>query len=345
MPRNGSGTYTLPLPDVIANTTISPVWANTTLGDIQTALTGSLARDGQGGMTGAFKCQSGIVTAPGLSWVAETATGFYWASAGEMRAAVQGVNRQRWISNFSQLWDGAAWSNLETRLLTDARFYKLTGGALTGAMLAVNGTEVAPGVAFASDPSSGIWKTGSFLVLSALGSGALRVNGATSLVESTVDGINWFTLINTSTGRAAYQPLSFPATYVCSDGATLSSGTSSGNFTGWTTRYISGMTSGVGTAAVTISTAGRYRLTYNLNANLQVSTGSKVFTVSVSSNGVSLPQASASQFIASAVGQKNPMGCQMIAQLATGPITLAYTIAAGDTWNCDVAVFTAERLT
>jgi hypothetical protein len=53
MSRNGSGTYSLPSGNpVVTNTTISSTWANTTLGDIATALTGSLAADGQTTATG-----------------------------------------------------------------------------------------------------------------------------------------------------------------------------------------------------------------------------------------------------------------------------------------------------
>ena len=53
MSRNGSGVYSLPAGNpVVTNTTISSTWANTTLGDIATALTGSLAADGQTPATG-----------------------------------------------------------------------------------------------------------------------------------------------------------------------------------------------------------------------------------------------------------------------------------------------------
>jgi hypothetical protein len=53
MSRNGSGTYSLPAGNpVVTNTTISSTWANTTLGDIANALTGSLATDGQTTATG-----------------------------------------------------------------------------------------------------------------------------------------------------------------------------------------------------------------------------------------------------------------------------------------------------
>jgi hypothetical protein len=55
MPRNGSGTYNLPAGNpVISGTTIQSTWANTTLTDIASALTGSLPRDGQAAMTGAL---------------------------------------------------------------------------------------------------------------------------------------------------------------------------------------------------------------------------------------------------------------------------------------------------
>lgn len=48
MSRNGTGTYTLPAGNpVVTGTTISSTWANNTLSDIATALTQSLAKDGQ----------------------------------------------------------------------------------------------------------------------------------------------------------------------------------------------------------------------------------------------------------------------------------------------------------
>ena len=48
MSRNGSGTYTLPAGNpVVTGTTISSTWANNTLSDIASALTGSVAADGQ----------------------------------------------------------------------------------------------------------------------------------------------------------------------------------------------------------------------------------------------------------------------------------------------------------
>ena len=55
MSRNGSGTYTLPAGNpVVTGTTISSSWANTTLTDIATALSNSIAADGQTPITGAL---------------------------------------------------------------------------------------------------------------------------------------------------------------------------------------------------------------------------------------------------------------------------------------------------
>ena len=48
MARNGAGTYNLPIGNpVTTGTTISSTWANGTLSDIATALTGSISSDGQ----------------------------------------------------------------------------------------------------------------------------------------------------------------------------------------------------------------------------------------------------------------------------------------------------------
>lgn len=53
MSRNGSGVYNLPAGNpVVTGTTISSTWANNTLSDIATALTNSIATDGQTAMTG-----------------------------------------------------------------------------------------------------------------------------------------------------------------------------------------------------------------------------------------------------------------------------------------------------
>lgn len=63
MSRNGSGTYSLPAGNpVVTGTTISSTWANNTLSDIATALTGSVASDGQTTMSGNLNMGNNEIT-------------------------------------------------------------------------------------------------------------------------------------------------------------------------------------------------------------------------------------------------------------------------------------------
>jgi hypothetical protein len=63
MSRNGSGVYVLPATNpVVPGSTIATVWANGTMTDIATALTGSLAADGQTPMTGNLNANSNKIT-------------------------------------------------------------------------------------------------------------------------------------------------------------------------------------------------------------------------------------------------------------------------------------------
>jgi len=63
MSRNGSGTYSLPAGNpVVTNTTISSTWANNTLTDLATAMTGSIAADGQTTVTGNLQMNSNKLT-------------------------------------------------------------------------------------------------------------------------------------------------------------------------------------------------------------------------------------------------------------------------------------------
>jgi len=63
MSRNGSGTYVLPVGNpVVTGTTITSNWANTTFSDVATALTGSVASDGQTPMTGPLAMGNNKIT-------------------------------------------------------------------------------------------------------------------------------------------------------------------------------------------------------------------------------------------------------------------------------------------
>jgi hypothetical protein len=91
MPRAG-GVYTLPAGNpVVTLTTISSAWANTTMSDIATALTGSLPTDGSAPMSAALRLADGIVGAPGLTWASETTSGWYRIGLNQFGFSVAGV--------------------------------------------------------------------------------------------------------------------------------------------------------------------------------------------------------------------------------------------------------------
>ena len=133
MPRNSSGTYTLPAGNpVVTGTTISSAWANSTLSDLGTALTDSLSRSGDGAMLAPLEAFAGTIGAPGLSWGAETTSGFYRAGIGDFRFAIAGVD----------VWTIGS------------------GGASSTRYLAGDGTALLPAFSFTLDPDTGIYRVG-----------------------------------------------------------------------------------------------------------------------------------------------------------------------------------------
>lgn len=91
MPRNGSGTYSLPQAPFVPGTVISSAAVNSDLNDIASALTGSLPRDGQAGMTGQLKLADGTTAVPGWAFTNEVGTGFSRPSTGTLSVDIQGV--------------------------------------------------------------------------------------------------------------------------------------------------------------------------------------------------------------------------------------------------------------
>jgi hypothetical protein len=100
MSRNASGTYTLPAGNpVVTGTLIESSWANNTLNDLASAMTDSLSRSGQGGMTAALRVIDGTVSAPGLAFGNETGSGLYRTAAGDYSFAVLGTQKMRITSS------------------------------------------------------------------------------------------------------------------------------------------------------------------------------------------------------------------------------------------------------
>ena len=84
MPRDASGNYTLPSPEnpVVSGTVIESTWANNTMDDMAQAMTGSLSRNGSGGMLVSLKGVNGVQNAPAYSFTQAPTSGMWRDSAG-----------------------------------------------------------------------------------------------------------------------------------------------------------------------------------------------------------------------------------------------------------------------
>lgn len=87
MPRNGAGQFNLPQPPFVPLQTISSAAVNSDFSDIADALTGSLARDGQGGMTAVLPLANA-----GANFASDPDTGFIRLGANNPAIQAGGVN-------------------------------------------------------------------------------------------------------------------------------------------------------------------------------------------------------------------------------------------------------------
>ncbi len=96
MPRNASGSYSLPAGNpVVTQTTIASSWANTTLDDLKVEMTDSLSRSAKGGMLGALALVDGTAALPALAFNTELTTGLFRPAANMLAVSVAGVERLR----------------------------------------------------------------------------------------------------------------------------------------------------------------------------------------------------------------------------------------------------------
>lgn len=121
MPRAGTGTYTLPGGNpVVSGTTITSTWANDTMSDIETVLTDSLSRSGDGGMLAPLKLTNGAVGAPSLTFTSQPTSGLYLAQTGEVALSVAGALQTSFTNadtsfrstNIPRWWNGSSYENL-----------------------------------------------------------------------------------------------------------------------------------------------------------------------------------------------------------------------------------------
>ena len=143
MPRNASGTYTLPSGNpVVSGTLIEADWANTTLNDLANEITDSLSRSGEGGMLAPFRLADGLQASPGIAWLNEPSTGFYREGSGEMWGVVGGAQILQYTATGVLVPAGktlTANGGTTTTTLTTSGAATLASASVTG-NLSVGGT-------------------------------------------------------------------------------------------------------------------------------------------------------------------------------------------------------------
>ncbi|NBW17403.1 MAG: hypothetical protein EBR82_56425, partial [Caulobacteraceae bacterium] len=174
MPRNASGTYSLPAGNpVVPGATIQASWANTTMDDLANEITNSLSRTGAGGMLAPFRIADGTVSAPGLAFTNETNSGLYRNGSGSVWMTILGVNVAQFSTTGLTIPSGKA---LSVQNATVAGTLAVTGATTLSSTLGVTG---------ATTLSSTLGVTGAVNLSSTLGvlgavtlSSTLSVTGA-----------------------------------------------------------------------------------------------------------------------------------------------------------------------
>jgi hypothetical protein len=164
MPRNVSGTYTLPIAPFTSLGLIKASDHNSNYGDIATALTQSLATTGVSSMTGALKAAAGSVGAPAYTFSSDLTTGFYLAGSHQIGWSANGVQGATFNSDLSVTWAGAQ---------------SIAGTLTAGGNLTINSTTVTFGAGAAAAFQLGLGQTAAFEVL---------IDGAGSVITTGVKG-------------------------------------------------------------------------------------------------------------------------------------------------------------
>lgn len=185
--------------------------------DLKATLSASLARDGTGTMSGAFKAASGTEGAPGITFSADPTTGVYRHSGGALGFAQIGVTTQ--LINNTAL---TTYTPIQAPTASaSAPSYSFTGDADTGLWHSAadevsitcaganryafgtsrlsssavwqgpDGDATAPGVAFSNEVNTGFWRSGA------------------GVVDLTLAGSNYYEF--KSTGFSAAAPVIVPA--------------------------------------------------------------------------------------------------------------------------------------
>lgn len=155
MPRNSSGTYSLPAGNpVVTGTLIETNWANPTMSDIGSAITDSLDRFGRGGMLAQLKLADGTLAAPAFAFNSEASTGLYRPAAATLNVSVLGTL----VASFTNLAITLAKATTVNAALTVTGLLTASGGISVPGVFAWNGgTAALPGLAVVGDLNTGFY--------------------------------------------------------------------------------------------------------------------------------------------------------------------------------------------
>ena len=240
MPRNSSGTYTLPESPFVPSTPISSSATNSNNSDIADALTDSLSRSGDGGM------QAILALSPdGFNYVGDTDTGISRPSANTQVIYCGGTNTVQVTASGISITGTLTSSGA---LTVTSGGITITAGGLTlsaGVITAPAGSVSAPTYTFASDTNTGFYRIGADNIGAAIGgtkildisNTGLTVTG--NLIATNIAGTNVVatnvatqsdqeaassTTLFVSPGRQQFHPSAAKAWAVIDAGGTLQAG-------------------------------------------------------------------------------------------------------------------------
>jgi hypothetical protein len=174
MPRNSSGTYSLPAGNpVVTGTLIETNWANPTMSDIGSAITDSLDRFGRGGMLAQLKLADGTLAAPAFAFNSEASTGLYRPAAATLNVSVLGSL----VASFTNAAITLSKPTTVNSTLNVTGALTAAGLILTGVLAFFAGTAALPGLAVAGDLNTGIYGDAADTIgISTSGTSRLTIN-------------------------------------------------------------------------------------------------------------------------------------------------------------------------
>ena len=294
MSRNGTGTYTLPAGNpVVTGTTISSTWANNSLSDIATALTQSLAKDGQTVPTanipmGGFKITGlGAPTTAGDALAFGSPMGAISGTTGTFSGNVQmasqnggqlaglrnkiingdfTVNQRGWTSATPAT--GAFTLDRWFAIQSVASKYSLATGAANAAAAAAGAsgslvtiTSLSPYSVLTSDTYHIAQRVEGYNIADLLwGSANAKTVTLSFLVTSTLTGTFGGSIRNGASTRSYAFTYSIPVANTWTRIAVTIPGDTAGAFTDWLTTTGIGLavTFGLGTGSTSSTTAGAW---------------------------------------------------------------------------------------